>query len=154
MNETKIKEICEYIRNSSETSKIYLGCDSTAYLRNKQRMVDYYWVVVVHINGRNGCRIFGDRMTEPDYSKDKKKPLYRLMTEVQKVAELYMHLEESIGDREVEIHLDLNPSSKHASNLIVDQAIGYIKGTCNVVPLIKPDSWASSHVADKFLRFA
>jgi predicted RNase H-related nuclease YkuK (DUF458 family) len=65
-----------------------------------------------------------------------------------------MHLEESIGDREVEIHLDLNPSSKHASNLIVDQAIGYIKGTCNVVPLIKPDSWCATHVADKWLKVA
>jgi len=76
------------------------------------------------------------------------------MQEVYKASELYLELADAIGEREVEVHLDLNPSKKHISNQIVDQAIGYIKSTCNVVPMIKPDAWAASSVADRFLKIA
>jgi predicted RNase H-related nuclease YkuK (DUF458 family) len=74
------------------------------------------------------------------------------MQEVYKASELYLAIEEAIGPREVEVHLDLNPSKKYVSNLIVDQAIGYIKSTCNVIPMIKPNSWAATSVADRFLK--
>ena len=74
------------------------------------------------------------------------------MNEVYKASNLYLELAEAIGDREVEIHLDLNPDKRYASNLILEQAIGYIKGTCNVIPLVKPDSWVATHVADKMLK--
>ena len=74
------------------------------------------------------------------------------MQEVYKASELYLALQESIGEREVEVHLDLNPSKKYVSNLIVENAVGYIKSTCNVVPMIKPNSWAASSVADRLLK--
>ena len=115
-------------------------------------MATYYSVVVIHKNGHNGCKIFGLKTTERDYSADKKKPTRRLMQEVYMASALYLELSEAFGDREVEIHLDLNPSAKHVSNLVVEQAIGYIKGSCNVVPFIKPYAWSASCVADKLLR--
>lgn len=149
-----IEEVKEFIRNESEASKIYLGCDSETRYIKTQRWINYYLVVVIHHNGRNGCKLFGQKVTELDYSPDKRKPQFRLMNEVFKVADLYMQLADSFGGRDVEVHLDLNPNKKYISNLIVDQAIGYIKGTCNVIPLIKPDSWAASCVADKFLKIA
>lgn len=152
MNPRKLQEIRDFLATQSETSKVYIGCDSEAYKRKGQKMADYYLVVVVHINGRNGCKIFGDKVTEPDYSTDKRRPTYRLMNEVYKASNLYLELAEAIGEREVEIHLDLNPDKRYASNLVLEQAIGYIKGTCNVVPLVKPDYWVSTHLADKFLK--
>jgi predicted RNase H-related nuclease YkuK (DUF458 family) len=76
------------------------------------------------------------------------------MKEVYKASELYLQLADSIGNREVEIHLDINKDERHASNLVLDQAIGYIKGTCNIVPMVKPESWCATHVADKFLKVA
>lgn len=154
MKKFDIEEVREFIRNESDTTKIYLGCDSEVHKKNNKWYVNYYSVVVIHHNGRNGAKVFGFKTTEIDYTKDKRKPLYRLMQEVYKASELYLSLIDSIGDREVEVHLDLNPNKKYVSNMIVDQAIGYIKGTCNVVPLIKPNSWAASSVADKFLRIA
>jgi predicted RNase H-related nuclease YkuK (DUF458 family) len=54
--------------------------------------------------------------------------------------------------KEIEVHLDLNPKKNYASNLIVDQAIGYIRGTCNVIPLIKPEAFAASYCADRLGR--
>lgn len=148
-----IDDIKTFLLDEPEESKIYVGVDSESYLnKNKVRMATYYSVVVIHKNGHNGCKIFGHKTTERDYSADKKKPTHRLMKEVYMTSALYLELAEAFGSREVEIHLDLNPSSKHASNLIVEQAIGYIKGSCNVVPFIKPDAWAASCVADKLLR--
>ena len=154
MKKYTIEEVRTFIENESESSKIYIGCDSEVFKKRGMWFVNYYQVVVVHKNGRNGCKLFGFQTTEADYTKDKRKPLYRLMQEVYKASELYLQLADSIGNREVEVHLDLNPNKKYVSNMIVDQAIGYIKSTCNVVPLIKPDSWAASSVADKMLRIA
>lgn len=149
-----LEEVKSYIKNESINSKIYLGCDSETRYVKDQWYIYYYLVVVIHHNGRNGCKVFGEKIIEKDYITDKRKPTYRLMQEVFKVSELYLKLEDSFGDRDVEVHLDLNPSKKYVSNLIVDQAIGYVKGTCNIIPLIKPDSWAASCVADKFLKTA
>jgi len=148
-----IAEIIEFLENEPLESKIYIGVDSESYMnKNKVRMATFYSVVVIHKNGRNGCKIFGDKFTEKDYVLDKKKPTRRLMQEVYMASALYLALEQYISPRECEIHLDLNPSKKHVSNLVVEQAIGYVKGSCNVVPFIKPDSWCATSVADKFLR--
>lgn len=147
-------QVRQFITSQSKQSKIYIGCDSELYNRNGVWLIDYYSVVVIHINKQNGCKVFGRKVTETDYTKDKRKPLYRLMQEVYKASELYLELADAIGEREVEVHLDLNPSKKYVSNQVVEQAIGYIKSTCNVVPMIKPDAWAATSVADRFLKIA
>lgn len=152
MKKLKMEQIKEYIENESPSSKIYIGCDSVSYRRRDGWYADYYLVVVVHKNGRNGCKIFGEVITEKDYNQNKKKPTYRLMNEVYKVAELYLKLSEVIGDREVEVHLDLNPNENYVSSMIISQAIGYIRGVCNVIPMVKPDSWAATHAADRLTR--
>jgi len=45
--------------------------------------------------------------------------------------------------------LDINPDDHYASSNVVSQAIGYIRGTCNVVPLVKPQAFAASYAADR-----
>jgi predicted RNase H-related nuclease YkuK (DUF458 family) len=52
--------------------------------------------------------------------------------------------------RTVEVHLDINPDEMHGSSCVISQAIGYIKGTCNVVPFVKPEAFAASYAADRF----
>jgi predicted RNase H-related nuclease YkuK (DUF458 family) len=74
----------------------------------------------------------------------------RLMTEVFKIAELYLKMADVFEGRQVEIHLDINPNEKHNSSLVVNEAIGYIKGMCNVIPLVKPRAFAASYCADRF----
>lgn len=147
-----INEVKAYILNEPKESKIYLGCDSSTMFRKGLWLINFYRVVVIHHFGRNGCKVFGEKVVERDYTYNKRKPQHRLMQEVYKVSELYLLLDEVFGDREVEVHLDLNPNKKYASNVIVEQAIGYVKATCNVTPLIKPMAWAASSVADKFLK--
>jgi predicted RNase H-related nuclease YkuK (DUF458 family) len=48
----------------------------------------------------------------------------------------------------VEVHLDINSADEHASSNVVAQAIGYIRGTCNVTPKIKPEAFAATNAAD------
>ena len=55
-----------------------------------------------------------------------------------------------LDGRDVEVHLDINPNEMHNSSMVVQQAIGYIKGVCNVIPMVKPQAFAASYAADRF----
>jgi hypothetical protein len=38
----------------------------------------------------------------------------------------------------------------YGSSCVINEAIGYIKGMCNVVPLVKPNAFAASYAADRY----
>ena len=94
-------------------------------------------------------KIFGEIQTEMDYDAKASKPSMRLMNEVYKVAELYHKIADVIGEKEVQIHLDINPDVRYNSSVVIQQAVGYIKGTCNVIPMVKPNAFAASYAADR-----
>jgi predicted RNase H-related nuclease YkuK (DUF458 family) len=149
MNKMNIPEVKKFILEQSEETRIYLGSDSERTKINGVWYADYTLAVVVHIDGEHGCKIFGECVRERDYDQKKSKPSMRLMNEVYKVSELFQTLADVLEDRYVEVHLDINPDIKHGSSCVIQQAIGYIRGTCNIVPIVKPDSWAASHCADR-----
>jgi predicted RNase H-related nuclease YkuK (DUF458 family) len=37
----------------------------------------------------------------------------------------------------------------HNSNVVLSQAVGYIRGTCNVIPMVKPKAFAATYAADR-----
>ena len=150
MRKINIKEVSDFINSQSLETKIYLGCDSERFRMNGVWYADYILAIVVHINGKHGCKLFGEVVRERDYDQKQNRPSYRLMNEVYKVSELYLKLSEVLIDRDVEVHLDLNPDEDHGSNCVINQAIGYIKGTCNIVPMVKPQALAASYAADRF----
>lgn len=145
-----IESIAEFIRSQTPTTRIYLGCDSERVKVDGVWYADYVLAIVVHINGNNGCKLFGEVQRERDWDQKYSRPSQRLMTEVYKVSELYLALAEVLEGREVEVHLDINPDEEYGSSCVISQAIGYIKGTCNVVPFVKPDAFAASYAADRF----
>jgi len=142
-------KVMKYIREQSPETKVYLGVDSERYMKNGRWMADYTIAIVVHLDGCHGCKIFGEVQTEQDFDQRQDRPVVRLMTEVYKVSELYLKLAEVLVDRQVEIHLDINPDEEHASYAVVQQAIGYIKGVCQMMPQIKPNAFAASVAADR-----
>ena len=144
-----LNEVAEYISNQSEASKIYIGGDSYRFVNDKRWFAEYTMVVVVHINGNRGCKIFGETSTEQDWDKNQGRPSMRLMNEVYKIADLYLKLKEIIGEREVQIHLDINSKETAGSNCVIQQAVGYIRGVCNVIPMTKPHAFAASCAADR-----
>jgi predicted RNase H-related nuclease YkuK (DUF458 family) len=145
-----IPHIKEFIDRQGPDTKIYIGVDSERIKRGKEWYADYTAAIVVHIDGKHGCKLFGEVNRERDYDHKQNKPRYRLMNEVYKVSELYLKLADVLHDRQVEVHLDINPSEMHGSNCVMNEAIGYIRGTCNVIPLIKPQAFAASYAADRF----
>ena len=149
--ENQIREIKEYLNDVGPDSRLYLGCDSQKYSKKGKWFARYTVVLVVHIDNIHGCKIFGYNTDEDDYDKIDK-PRLRLMNEVYKVAELYLSLADDLEDREVEIHLDVNPDPKHESSAVVKQAVGYILGVCNIQPKVKPDAFAASYAADAGVR--
>lgn len=153
MLKINIEEVRQYIESVSPSSKIYIGCDSERFRKDGKWVADYTLAIVIHIDGKHGGKVFGEVQREPDYQYEKKnKPRMRLMTEVYKISELYLKLKDILEDRDVEVHLDLNPEESCGSSCVINEAIGYIRGVCNVTPIVKPDAWAASSVADR-LKF-
>ena len=149
MKKMDILEVKAFIDAQSPETKIYLGADSERFKIGKVWYADYTLAIVVHIDGCHGCKVFGEVSREIDYDQKKSKPSMRLMNEVMKVSDLFQRLADVLEDREVEIHLDINPNELYGSSCVVQQAIGYIKGTCNVTPLVKPAAFAASYAADR-----
>jgi predicted RNase H-related nuclease YkuK (DUF458 family) len=148
-----IDEVKAFIMAQSPETKVYIGGDSERFLLGKDWYADYIMVVVVHINGNNGCKIFGEVVRERDWDQKRDKPRMRLMNEVYKIAELYLKLHDVLEDREVEVHLDINPNEMHGSSCVINEAVGYIKGMCNVVPMVKPKAFAASYAADRYKSY-
>jgi predicted RNase H-related nuclease YkuK (DUF458 family) len=149
MNKMNIEEVITFITNQTPETKIYIGADSERLNIDDLWYADYTLAVVVHIHGNRGCKIFGEVQRERDYDQRKDRPRMRLMNEVYKIAELYLKLAEVLEDRYVEVHLDINPDEMHGSSCVLNEAIGYIKGMCNVIPMVKPNAFAASVAADR-----
>ncbi len=149
MPKIDINEVQDFIGQQGPNTRIYLGADSERFKQNRVWWAEYTTVCVVHMNGRHGCRIFGEIDRERDYDQRADRPSMRLMNEVYRVSELFQRLSPVLADREVEVHLDINPDEMYGSSCVVQQAIGYIRGTCNIIPMIKPHAFAASYAADR-----
>lgn len=145
-----IDEVKSFIEAQSPETKIYIGGDSERFLIGKDWYADYTLVIVVHINGNNGCKIFGEVHRERDYDQRRDRPRMRLMNETMKIADLYLKLNDVLEDRTVEVHLDINPDQQYGSSCVIQEATGYIRGMCNVIPIVKPAAWAASYAADRY----
>jgi predicted RNase H-related nuclease YkuK (DUF458 family) len=75
------------------------------------------------------------------------------MNEVYKIADLYTKIHDVLEDREVQVHLDINPDEMYGSSCVINEAVGYIKGMCNVIPMVKPKAFAASYAADRYKSF-
>lgn len=149
MKKLDLDEVKNFILAQTPSTKVYIGADSERFKVDGKWYADYTLAVVVHIDGCHGCKIFGEVQRELDYDQKKSKPALRLMNEVYKVSDLFQSLADVLHDRHVEVHLDINPNLMFGSSCVVQQAIGYIKGTCNVIPMVKPNAFAASYAADR-----
>jgi len=144
-----VQEVKDYISKQSAETKVYFGADSERINVDNRWCVDYLLVIAVHVDGKHGAKVFGQIERERDFDTKLDRPKLRLMTEVYKIAELYMQFEEFLENRHVEIHLDLNPLPIYGSSCATSEAIGFIKGLCGKVPVVKPHSWCASIAADR-----
>jgi predicted RNase H-related nuclease YkuK (DUF458 family) len=146
-----IEECRRFIRAQSPETKIYFGSDSSRYKRNGKWYADYATAIAIHINGRNGCRVFGEIITELDFDGRKDRPARRLMREVELVAEMFRKLIDDVGTRHCEVHCDINPDKRFGSSCVIENALAYLHGTCHEASVIHTKNLApcASFVADR-----
>ena len=144
-----IAEVERFMQTQSPETKVYLGADSEKVKVDGKFYADYTVVIVVHIDGCKGCKMFAETTREPDYDSDPSKPFTRMMMEAQKVAELHDRFKDVFYDFEVSIHLDINPKKSAGSSIAMEAARGYVKAMTMVDPELKPVAFAGSYAADR-----
>jgi predicted RNase H-related nuclease YkuK (DUF458 family) len=146
----QIEELVDFLCTLDEkTTKIYIGTDSSRFKRQGEWYAKYVSVVVVHVNGNKGCRIFKDIITERVYDMKPGKPSMRLMREVQLTCDLYLELAPFVDAfSEVQIHADINPNENFGSSCVAKEAAGYILGMTGIEASLKPDAFCASFAAD------
>jgi uncharacterized protein len=149
-------EVRTLLETLSNETKVYFGCDSIRYKIRGQWYAEYTTVLVVHKNGRNGAKIFAQVDVEKDIDQKAGRPFNRMMNEAMRVADLYLDFEDMVYEFELEheIHLDINQDDIYGSACAVKAASGYVQGTCNVVPILKPTAYAASYAADRGRRLS
>ncbi len=134
-----IDEVKAFIRQTSQRTAIYVGCDSRQ-VRDKTVFVS---VVVVHIDSCRGAKIFW----KVEKVKRIKSLRQRLMEEVSRAVFLALEVSDVIDGRPFEVHLDINPNPNHNSSVILKEAIGYVMAQ-GLKPVVKPKAIAATTVAD------
>ena len=158
LTEHKVTQIRDYLNTAPKDSDVYIGCDSNRYKSSQGIwMASYTTVVVIAITDpmtgrRGGCRVFACNDKQQDYDQRQNRPMMRMMNEAYRSAEAYQQLEEYLLEHEVELHLDINKSPKHGSNVAHSAAVGYLTGVTGRTVKTKPEAWAASHVADHGVR--
>lgn len=146
-------ELVELLCEVDSNTKLYIGADSVRFKKDGEKFFRVCTVCVVHMNGKNGCKVFRHRTTHRDYDIKKNRPSQRLMTEVMQTCELYTQLAPLIAGFDVEIHADINPDIKHGSSCVATQAAGYILGVTGLNEdqvKLKPNAFCASFSADHF----
>jgi predicted RNase H-related nuclease YkuK (DUF458 family) len=149
-----IEEIKDYIRSNPD-AKIIIGGDSQKVSKKRKKkgshkMARFVTCVIVYKKDKN--KIFFEVSKERDFDSNPSRPQLRMMQEVQKITSIATALIDVIIERDFEIHLDINPNKMYGSNCALGQATGYVWGILGVEPIVKPDSWAASTVADWIVK--
>lgn len=148
MNAT-LEQIKQAIAQSSKTTKVYVGCDSRYCPRVE--IVKFATVVILHIDGKHGGKMFSIVDQKPMYG-NVKSPKMRLMMEAQKAIEMAAEIADIIEERPFEVHLDFNINTDYKSSVCVKEATSYVLGTVGFKPKFKPYAFAASTAADRLVQ--
>lgn len=143
-----IEQAKQAILDSSPESSVYIGCDSIRFKKNKMWYAKYSTVIIVHMDSKRGCKLFHESVDMPDFGNLKQ----RLLNEVQMAVLAATSIIDVLGDRHMEVHLDINPNPKHKSSVAVKEALGWVKGSLGIDAKVKPSSFAATHAADHAVR--
>jgi predicted RNase H-related nuclease YkuK (DUF458 family) len=123
--------------------KVCIGSDSL-----KRAKVTEFATVIVFIREKKG----GFMYISNEKSTQKMSIKERMITEVSKSVEIAYKLCDLLDkyNIELEVHADINTDPNFKSNVALKEAMGYILGM-GFVFKAKPDAFASSSCADKFV---
>ena len=150
-----IEEIKEYILENPN-AKIFIGGDSQKVSKkkrkNKGKAKEARFVTAVIVYEKDKNKIFFEVSRERDVDVIPGRPFNRMMNETYKVAAITLELMDVLIDRDFEIHLDISKKEYNGSHCAMGAAVGYIWGTIGIEPILKPDAWVASTVADHIVK--
>ena len=144
-------EIKDAINSSTSTTGIYIGCDSQRVGKTESGFPYirvYVTCVIIHHDGNKGASIY----KSVDFRQDFDNLRLTLSDEAGDAINVAVELQEAIGDRPFEIHLDINPDPRFKSSAVVKEAMGYVYGMLGIKAKIKPEAFAASTAADHFAK--
>jgi len=152
MKKINKQEVINLLAKHDKNTKVYFGCDSIRYKIKDVWHGEFTTVIVIHKDGRHGCKIFAQVDRERDYDNKPNKPMMRMMNEAYRVSSLYLEFADIVGDLHAEVHLDINTDDIYGSACAVKAASGYVIGMTNIIPILKPSAYAASYAADRGRR--
>jgi uncharacterized protein len=138
-----ISEIEKYI---ADGGKIFIGTDSQL----KSDECVFVTAICMHGNFTKKYASYFFKKTREKNSSDKILR-ERIMKEVKRSLDISMFLLEKHPDADIEVHVDIGRTQRSATRTLVDSITGWLSGT-GVGCKIKPNSWASSAVADQHTK--
>lgn len=156
-------EVRDYIAtHTNAQTRYYVGADSSAFRKfdpktgKNEWFAEYTLAFAVHRHTEGGIgqgvKCFGESVVERVYDKNRGRPAGRLMRECVLLSEFFLKLYPLLEDKEfIELHMDISKDKKNGSSCIVEQAIGYLKGICGnlAVVKVKNDAHCASFLADR-----
>ena len=154
MKKINKQAVIDLLAAHNDQTRVYFGCDSTRFKIKGKWYAEYTTVLVVHKDGCHGCKIFHQTDKEADYDQKASRPFTRMMNEAYRVSALCLEFTDIVQDYDVEVHLDINQEDIYGSSVAVKAASGYVQGTTNIIPILKPSAYAASYAADRGRRLA
>lgn len=146
-----LEEIIDFINEKKSYYRIMIGTDSEIENEN----VDFVSAVVIHRVGF-GARFFYRRWKKENEGQNNKFYLIhqRIWEEVINSLELAQKLSEYLKNKKVpvnfEVHIDVGYNGQ--TKEIIQELINYIR-TYGLEVKVKPESFAASKVADRYVNF-
>lgn len=153
-----LAEVVSFVRGLNPDTVVYVGGDSQGYKHNGENWTLFIVVIGVHIDGCKGVKVFKQAEWLRDYSGSMRQ---RLIAEVSMIVSIAGSIMDELGEKRIkymiehdlfDVHLDINSNEKHASNVVMKEAMGYVKGVLGITPKVKPDSFMASIGADRWTK--
>jgi hypothetical protein len=138
-------EILETLKtHTRKGGKIFVGTDS---ILNKDSCVFAKAICLHGADGQSGGTYFISRKKEKP--KSFKTLATRMLAEVQKTVDTALKISKSCPEASIELHLDISASIENGeTGKYADMLTGYAR-SAGFPFKVKPESWASSSVADR-----
>ena len=145
-NVIMIDTVLERVNSRKDLVEIHVGCDSH-FVKNTCK---FAVVIAMYERGKGGTYFFARAKRDRALFTNMK---IRLLKEVElavTLAELLSSLD-TTDRNEISVHLDINPNKKFKSNAVFTSATSWVK-SLGYQCVVKPDSWASSWLADSYAK--
>lgn len=149
-----LEKIVEEQIELGRTLKICVGTDS----QKKRKGFQYAAVIIVEmkepmglLNGKMTYKGLGAKVISGVFHEKRKPSLReRMLKEVQLSINVCFHILDLVElyELDLEIHADVNPNPRWASNVALNEVVGFCKGM-NLNYKVKPFAYAASNGADR-----